>query len=362
MGWIYRRTKRNPVTGTQEPTGPYWIGYYVNGHPRREGTRTWKHKEAERILKEREGRVAIGQPILPRADKICVEEILDDLRAHYAITGRRNLREADTRFVPLKAFFTHRRVSALSGAEFTRYVQLRQEAGVANGTINRELSVLGTALRLGEENRKVLRRPIIHLLKEADPRSGFLEEGQFQAVRQYLPMDLQAAITIAYTYGWRMQSEVLRLPLTAVDVKGGTLRLEPGMTKTKKARVVYLTPEITSLLVAQLDRIRMLSRRLNRVVPSLFPHLTTGSRAGTPRYDFRKAWVTACQRAGLVGMLRHDFRRSAVRNMVNLGIPERVAMSVTGHKTRSVFDRYHIVSPGDLQEATRKLSRTKQVQ
>ena len=136
---------------------------------------------------------------------------------------------------------------------------------------------------------------------------------------------------------------------SAQGAKGSTIRRELGtLTKT--------------LLAAKVERVEALQRCLGRIIPALFPHDGQGQRAGQPRRDLRKAWGSACKEAGVSGRFRHDLRRTTVRYLVNAGVPERLTMMITGHKTRSVFDRYQIVSPADLQEAARRLTGTIQAQ
>ncbi len=214
----------------------------------------------------------------------------------------------------------------------------RQEEGASNATINRELAVLGRMLRLAYENAKLARLPLIRKLKEAAPRQGFFERHQYEAVRRHLPADLQVACSIAYTFGWRMQSEVLSLERRHLDLATGTLRLDPGMTKNGEGRVVYLTPDLKSMLAAQLARVDTLQKRLGRIVPYLFPYLSGKKRAGTQRRDFRKAWTHACKAAGVPGMLRHDFRRTAVRNMERTGVSRSVATKITATRRRACTD------------------------
>jgi integrase len=225
----------------------------------------------------------------------------------------------------------------------------------ANRTINLELALLRRMFRLAYRRRKVLIVPPVEMLQDAAPRAGFFEEAQYRAVARQLPEDLRVALAIAQTYGWRMRSEILPLERRHVDLKAGTLRLEPGTTKNGEGRVVYLTPELKALVATQLGRVDALQRELGRIVPFVFPHLEKAHR-GKARRGFRRAWVTACKRAGTPGRIPHDFRRTAVRNMERASVPRSVAMKLTGHKTESVYRRYAIVSDADLREAARRLA------
>jgi integrase len=176
----------------------------------------------------------------------------------------------------------------------------------------------------------------------------------------HLPAALRPLVTIAYYTGWRIQSELLPLEWRQVDLKAETIRLEPGTTKNREARL-FVFKGITELcdtfkaLAAQRDRLR----EKGLISPKVFLRFVGSPKRHTERVaairHFRRAWLTACKAAGCPGRIPHDFRRTAVRNLVRAGVPERVAMQITGHKTRSVFERYNIVSEGDLTEAAVKL-------
>jgi integrase len=148
-------------------------------------------------------------------------------------------------------------------------------------------------------------------------------------------------LALGYTYGFR-KAELLNMRVSQVDLLARIIRLNPGETKNGEGRTVTLT-ESCYILVLELVK----GKRSDD-----FP-LTRPS--GEPVRDFRGAWYALTKAAKMPGLLFHDLRRSAVRNMVRRGVTERVAMRISGHKSRSVFDRYNIVSESDLADATLKV-------
>ena len=151
--------------------------------------------------------------------------------------------------------------------------------------------------------------------------------------------------TFSYITGWRF-SEIANLTWRHIDLDQGIARLEAGETKNNEGRTAYLDNESKEVLRRQRE-----SQKQRKI---LTPYVFTNPEGNDKIKDFRKSWAKACKESGLGKMLFHDLRRTAVRNMVRAGIPERVAMMVSGHKTRSVFDRYNIVSPDDLKLAAKK--------
>jgi integrase len=158
-------------------------------------------------------------------------------------------------------------------------------------------------------------------------------------------------VTFAYYTGWR-RAEIFGLQGQQVNLEAAEVRLDPGTTKNGKGRVIYLDAELLDVMKEQRAFVLNLQCEREEIIPYVFVNPDTRK----PLRDFRTSWKKACSAVCLSGRLFHDFRRSAVRSMVRAGVAEVVAMGVGGHETRSIFDRYTIVSEEDLREAARRVS------
>jgi integrase len=323
----------------------YWIKYYRGGKPYYESTRSAKEGEAKRVLRQRLGQIAEGHFFGLRPERVRFEDLAQDFINDYRINGKRSLDKAERSVRHLQRFFGGVRAVDITTDKVRAYIRYRQEDGASNAEINRELAALKRMYTLATRQTppKVTQKPYIPMLQERNVRKGFFEHDEFVALRTALPIEVRPIVTFAYYTGWRKQ-EILRLTWDRVDLRTKTVRLEPGTTKNDDGRLIYLAGEL-------LDTIATLKQERGLTYP-FCPWVF--HRHGQPIKDFRSTWHSACQAVGVEGKLFHDFRRTAVRNMVRAGIPERVAMQIAGHKTRSVFDRYHIVSDADLREAARR--------
>jgi integrase len=346
MKEIPRNTKQNGrLDGSIYLRGNiYWIKYYKGGKPYRESTRSGDYDTAQLELSKRITEVKQGKTPNIQLNRVTFDDLSKDFLSDYRINEKKSLRHAEIRVTNLKKFFGGMRVIDIDTSKIRQYIEGRLNDGVVKGTINRELAALKRMLNLGAQCSppKVDRVPHIPMLKEGNPRKGFFEHGDFIAVRDALPSYLKPMVTFAYKTGWRKE-EILGLKWSEVDLDRGTVGLNTGETKNGKGRLVYLDTELKDIFV-DLWQARKQSGKLTEYAFM--------NAAGTDRITaFCCPWETACRNTGVPGKLFHDLRRTAVRNMVRAGIPERVAMMISGHKTRSIFDRYNIVSEGDLELA-----------
>jgi integrase len=126
--------------------------------------------------------------------------------------------------------------------------------------------------------------------------------------------------------------------------------LDPGETKNGEGRMFPLTPQLRAVLQQQLEHTREREVTEGRIIPWLFHH------EGEPIRVFRRAWATACRKAGLINRIPHDFRRTAVRNLERANISRSAAMAMVGHRTMSIYSRYAIADEATLREAAVKLA------
>lgn len=335
MGLIYQRGKR------------FWIQFNVKGKRYRMPTGSTNRVVAVDMLKKQIAKAESGAVVGPRVDRITLDELLEILFNNYRAKERRSIKRVEDAGNHLKSYFGgDARVVTLTSDRIAAYAVKRQEKA-ANGTINRELAALKHALKLAHKAGRISSVPAIEMLPEHNVRQGFLSHGDFLALLDALPEYLRDAIWFLYRSGWR-RNEMTSLEWRDIERDGlkkpTAIRLRPEVSKTQDGRLLPLDGELLAI-IERADKAR------HRYPDCRFVFSHDGRRI----VDFRFAWARATAQAGLGKVLVHDLRRCAVRNLSRSGVPEAIAMRVTGHKTRSIFDRYNIVSEEDLKQALSKV-------
>ena len=348
---VKQKSKRPRGTGSiykQPGSRFYWVCYYdASGKAWRQSSKSEKVTDAQNLLKTKLGEVASGNFVSPKVQRIAVAELYGLVLTDYRNNGK-CIRWVEKNWkLHLEPFFGLMRAVNIGTDQLAAYISKRKEEGAANATVNRELAVLRRAFTLGYKARPRKVTALLdlseHMLAEDNIRTGFVDETQYRALAEKAAgrLWLRAMLALGYTYGFRL-GELLGMRVGQVDLLARSIRLHPGTTKNKEGRTVALTDECYKLVLEMVRRKQADDSLLTR------PH-------GKPVRDFRVTWDALTEAAKMPGLHFHDLRRSAVRNMVRRGVTERVAMRISGHKSRSVFDRYNIVSESDLADAALKV-------
>ncbi len=347
-GSLFREQYRDKKTGQLKACRTWTMKLWVGGKRLKRSSGTASRAVANKKLEQWKAAVRQGMYV-PDADQTRFDDLAALLLDEYRANGRKSLDRVEDAVDHLREFFAGCRAHAISTERTVAYVRHRQDQKAANATINRELAALKRMFRLGEKAGKVVRRPYIDMLQEHNARTGFFERSEFDAVLAHLPADLRAVFEIAYITGWRVKSEILTRQWIHVDFRSGWLRLEPGETKNDEGRQFPLTPDLRAVLERQRNRTVAEEKTTGAVIPGMF------HRSGRPIKSFRRAWVSACKKAGIPERIPHDFRRTAVRNLERAGVPRSTAMKMVGHRTESIYRRYAIVDEAMLKEGAVKL-------
>ncbi len=365
----------------------WWCAYYLRGKQYRQSTGETDEGKAQKFLNRKLKEVHADQigarPFVgPKQERITVSELLDALQSDYTLRGK-DSRQFKTHLKPIRQHFGDWRALEVTAEAVDLFISGLLESGKAPATVNRSTQLLAQAFALAIERRRLSMAPHVrHLSERGNARQGFFADWEFRTVVENLPEYLKDFAWFGYLTGWR-RGEIASLEWR--DVDGDVIRLRGENAKNGESRSIVLDGELAEVIERR-KAARTVTTDSGVMLAELVFH-----NGGNPIVDFRKAWATACVANGLgafycrdcrdadgkyisvldamkkcsycgrkcekpkyMGKLFHDFRRTAVRNMVRAGVPERVAMSISGHKTRSIFDRYNIVSERDPRDAMQR--------
>ncbi len=323
---------------------PYWQLRYPDqhGHLVDESSGTTDRRTAQRLLDHKAYQASVG--LLPGTATFerIIEHLVNDARAR----GLRSVARMARAGKALCAKFEGYRAEQIDRGLLAEYVAKRLEQA-APDTVNYELSIARRAYRLARESRLVTSLPVFPLIRHLRVRKGFLDPDQWARLAKLLRPDFRDGAEFAYLTGAR-QMETLSLAWPNVNLTERVIYLRETKSGVDRAFPYDGYPQLAALLERRLKVRRALESDgiISRWVVCFAAPVRTHGRldhaAGAPLFQERVSgergllkllaleWRRAAKSVGLPGLLFHDLRRSAARNLERAGLPRGVAGNLGG--------------------------------
>ncbi|HKD64602.1 MAG TPA: site-specific integrase [Candidatus Acidoferrales bacterium] len=333
----------------------YWFEFVFNGERIQRSTKQLNRQVAVDIESAFRTSLAKGEVGIkePKQERRTVGDLLDALHEKYELDGKLSSQNRSM-ISRVRNDFGSKRATELTAEDITKYVKARSAAGAANATVNRVTEILSRCYALAE-----LPAPKMHALPENNARKGFFTATEMESVLANLPDDgLRDFVRFGYITGMR-KGEIESLRWDNLE-KDGVLKLAAEDAKTGEARTVPCDQGELGQIIERRKGARSFKNSEGHITLS---QVIFHRGDGEPIGEFRKSWKTACVAAGVghwvkrgksrsyEGRIFHDLRRSAIRDLVRAGVGQAVAMTISGHRTVSVFQRYNITDEDDKRAA-----------
>ncbi len=365
-GWIGYRFSKN-VDGEKTRSKFLYYSFYQGASQQFVNSRSNDPEQVYRELLAARKQVEEGNRILPsQVAKLRYEDLKRIQMEYYREHAPKSLYTRRTEdggteetFLgadKLDRFFKRFPITEITALRLQEFIKWRREQGDSGPTIRKQLGTLRSAFNRAKELDLITDNhiPSFVLPKDSKPRTGFLDLADFAKLRDALPEIFRATMIFLYFTGFRSGAakkitwEMVCKECNEIEIPGSIVKNDEPMTLP---------------LVGPLEPIAVELRRMRKS----FPKPTDLVFCFT---NFRWEWDRACSKLGLgvfeketkryTGLMPHDFRRSACRNLIKAGVDRRTAMKITGHKTEAIFERYNIKTTEDVKEALIKVGQYKQ--
>jgi integrase len=349
--------------GVTRRTKTWYLQFYVNGKRFRESSRTEDKREAQKKLTARLAAIGTGRTV-GEVKGVRYEAVRDAWLAYPR--KNRKLKTAYTKsdgtktasgLLHLDRFFAGWKIADLNEAAIDRFIQSRRDAGAKDATIRRNLTILRAMLNYAHEDRRFALANVPsfkhRMPNDSEPRKGFVDATDFAKIVGQLPKNCRPLAIFQFRTGCRTGA-ALKITWDNVSRDCDEIELPAEITKTGEPLTL---PLVGDGLKDVAEYLRKQTRKPGRCI---FEIGEDGAKSGG-REAYRYHWNKACDRLGFgryqsktrryTGLRPHDLRRSAIKNLIRAGVPRNVAMNISGHKTESVFNRYHIVETSEISEA-----------